>query len=455
MKFAPKLAVTAAALMTGLSGLLISSEVGAVPAFARQTGMACNTCHFQSFPALTAFGRSFKAGGFTMMGAAPLLEGDGLSLPSTLNVSVVTKIRNQWTKDDGESGYTSEIAWPDEAALLIGGRLNADTGYLMELGLGEGSNFLSTKVHFNLAQMGGTQISVIPFSTDGLGVAYGFEVLNTGAFRADRPIEDRKGFSANQLLTAGGSPMDDDAGEAMGVAAVASASNFFVNASVYTPVFEGDTISKQALYLRGAYMTDVSGWDVGAGAQIYTGGFATGDHGSANAETSVFDFQAQGAVSGMPLGIYASVGSSPKGTTADHNAYNGSVTKDASAFGILAKLSPTNKTAVYGAFSSLTDEDFGDVDATFTTTSGGESVVDSTGAQIGTTAVITETNTVTTTEYNAEERVVTRFTVGVTYKPSQNISWDAYSVTTTTTSTLAGKADTTDSLLMLQFFAGY
>ncbi|MDQ7074462.1 MAG: hypothetical protein Q9O24_04760 [Gammaproteobacteria bacterium] len=423
MKFASKLAVTAAALMTGMSGLMISGEAGAVPAFARQTGMACNTCHFQSFPALTAFGRSFKAGGFTMMGAAPLIEAEGLSLPSTLNVSVITKIRNSWTKDDGATGYTSEMAWPDEAALLIGGRLNADTGYLMELGLGKGSNFLSTKVHFNLAQMGGTQISVIPFSTDGLGVAYGFELLNTGAFRADRPIEDRKAFSANQLLTAGGSPLDGDAGEALGFAAVASASNFFVNASVYTPIFEGDVISKQAIYLRGAYMTDVAGWDVGAGAQIYTGGFDTGSHGAANAETNVFDFQAQGAVGGMPLGLYGSVGSSPKGTAADHNAYNGSLVTDASALGVLAKLSPTAKTAVYGAFSKLDDEDYNMV----------------AGSPVA----------------NGADRSVTRVTVGATYKPSQNISWDAYSTTTTTTSTLANRADTSDILLMLQFFAGY
>jgi len=415
MKFAPKLAVTAAALMTGLSGLLISSEVGAVPAFARQTGMACNTCHFQSFPALTSFGRSFKSGGYTMMGAQPLLEGEGLSLPSTLNVSVVTKIRNSWTKDDGATGFTSEIAWPDEAALLVGGRLNADTGYLMELGLGEGSNFLSTKVHFNLAQVGGTQLSAVAFSTDGLGVAYGFELLNTGAFRADRPIEDRKGFSANQLLTAGGGS-GDDAGEALGVAVVASASNFFVNASVYSPVFEGDVISKQALYLRGAYMTDVSGWDVGAGVQIYTGGFDTGAHGAADAETTVFDFQAQGAVSGMPLGIYGSYGSSPKSTATSHNTYNDSTEIDDSALGLLAKLSPTSKTAVYGAFSTLTDG----------------------AAQAGT-----------------DERTVSRITVGATYKPSQNISWDLYNVAKTTSSTAAGSTDTNDQLIMLQFFAGY
>jgi len=73
----------------------------AIPSFARQTGFACNTCHYQHYPALNAFGRVFKANGFTMVGGQSLIEGDLLSLPATLNASVVTKIRFQ--KTDGES----------------------------------------------------------------------------------------------------------------------------------------------------------------------------------------------------------------------------------------------------------------------------------------------------------------------------------------------------------------
>lgn len=46
----------------------LPGEAEAVPAFARQTGMACNSCHFQHFPTLNAFGRAFKAGGYTMGG---------------------------------------------------------------------------------------------------------------------------------------------------------------------------------------------------------------------------------------------------------------------------------------------------------------------------------------------------------------------------------------------------
>src|SRR3974390_590502 len=37
----------------------------AVPSFARQTGMACESCH-TVFPELTHFGRMFKANGYTL-----------------------------------------------------------------------------------------------------------------------------------------------------------------------------------------------------------------------------------------------------------------------------------------------------------------------------------------------------------------------------------------------------
>lgn len=63
--------------------------------------MECTACHFQSYPALNQFGRAFKAGGYTMIGAQLKIEGtDGLSLPATLNAGVVTKIP------------LSEIQWP-------------------------------------------------------------------------------------------------------------------------------------------------------------------------------------------------------------------------------------------------------------------------------------------------------------------------------------------------------
>lgn len=86
-------ASTLAALLLGSLGLGTATESQAVPAFARQTGMACAACHFQTYPAINAFGRAFKASGYTLIGAQEKVEGDDLSLPVVLNASLITKFR--------------------------------------------------------------------------------------------------------------------------------------------------------------------------------------------------------------------------------------------------------------------------------------------------------------------------------------------------------------------------
>ncbi|MGC2047137.1 MAG: hypothetical protein WA635_00785, partial [Gallionella sp.] len=81
-----------------LGAIAFAPEASAIPSFARQTGMACSACHFQSFPILTKFGKAFKRSGFTMMGAQGKVEGDqGLSIPDTLNMSVLMKARYKKT----------------------------------------------------------------------------------------------------------------------------------------------------------------------------------------------------------------------------------------------------------------------------------------------------------------------------------------------------------------------
>ncbi|MEW8428204.1 MAG: hypothetical protein G8D61_00715, partial [gamma proteobacterium symbiont of Ctena orbiculata] len=136
---------------------LLPQQASAVPAFARQTGMPCTACHFQHFPALNSFGRSFRSGGYTLTGGQGMIEGDDISLPLMLNASVITKLR--YVKSNGNTNTGSDygvIEWPDEAALLVGGKLAKDAGFLMELGLTDANSFLSTKVHFNLGKAGNT-----------------------------------------------------------------------------------------------------------------------------------------------------------------------------------------------------------------------------------------------------------------------------------------------------------
>ena len=49
-----------------LASVVWSSSASALPSFARQTQMACASCHIQ-FPELTHFGRDFKLHGYTRL----------------------------------------------------------------------------------------------------------------------------------------------------------------------------------------------------------------------------------------------------------------------------------------------------------------------------------------------------------------------------------------------------
>jgi len=99
-------------IVISLAGVLAATafapEAAAVPAFARQVGMACTACHAQHFPVLNSFGRAFKAGGYTMMGAQGKVEGDHLSIPDTLNASIIMKIRTQ--KDNRTASTVASTA---------------------------------------------------------------------------------------------------------------------------------------------------------------------------------------------------------------------------------------------------------------------------------------------------------------------------------------------------------
>ncbi len=343
----------------------------AVPAFARQTSMPCSACHFQNFPTLNSFGRSFRSGGYTLTGGQGMIEGDDISLPLMLNASVIAKLR--YVKSNGNTNKGTdygEIQWPDEAAILVGGKLNSNAGFLMELGLlsatevdvevdpltgegtgsGESNAFLSTKVHFNVAKAGSTQFSAIPFSTDGLGVAYGFELLNTGAQRSQRPIEDRRGFSAAQALGLG-------SGEATGIALVASSHNYFINYTPWVPGWGGTNMNVKpsglAHYFRAAYMPYIGSWDSAFGVQVWSGDSEVSDGGGGETLLAtdgwVIDAQFQGSVGSYPLGIYASYGECS--ADPDHHLGDCANEDDAKSFGILGQLGIVpNKWNVYAAY---------------------------------------------------------------------------------------------------------
>lgn len=337
-----------AAIMT----FSFASESQAVPAFARQTGNACTTCHFQQFPLLNAFGRAFVRGGYTMVGGQSLIEGDDLSIPSTLNASLITQIK--YVKTNGTASPAAgtnngEIKFPNEAALFLGGRVGEHIGYVLESQIGDaGANgFTNFKMPFGF-DAGVAHLEVAPFTTDGFGPSYGFELLNTGAVRQPRPTEHRSDVSAQQYVGM--------TGAATGFAFVASNEMGFVNATLYVPGTESADMGTSFLnYFRIAATPQVAGWDLGIGAQLMTGtskaqGYighpAASADGEIKADAMAFDAQAQGMVGSMPLGVYVSYAIAPKSDATGAKNYINTGAKDKSGIGISALLSVTPKTEI-------------------------------------------------------------------------------------------------------------
>ncbi len=330
-----------ALLMTLATLLLASMPSAALPAFARQTGKACVACHFQHYPALNDMGMEFKASGFVDVKAKPL-AGKDLSIADSLYASLFSKIRYQ--KSNGSDGlnadggtvkstHSGELQFPDEFALLLGGRLGKNVGFMLEGQLaGEGAVMAGFKMPMIWSLGEGTMKGgVVPFTTDALGASYGFELLNTGAVRNVRISEHRAETSAQQYVLfqstgpiggetnpVTGAALRNTAGAATGFAFVLYDPLFFVVVAPHTPNHlpgaEGQLGGLKATYVRAAFTPTVAGWSLGAGVQSWTGnnvrfndggaGVFSNDVATVSTKGWAIDFQAQGSVASMPLGVY-------------------------------------------------------------------------------------------------------------------------------------------------------
>lgn len=332
-----------AAIALIFSLFLLPDSAEAVPGFARQTGQACASCHFQHFPTLNQFGRAFKTSGYTMGGGQDMVTADMLNLPVVLNATLVTKIRYKKSNGDDTSGGTNRgnLEFPDEGALIIGGRAGDNVGFLIELQLkdSDGSAWASFKMPFTYVldsgALAGATLAVTPFTTDAAGASYGHELLNTGALRFQRILESRNEISAQQFI--------GTATEATGVTFSLTQPLYFANVTMWSPE-HGETDAAPFLYyLRGAYMPNISGWDVGVGFQFWTGetkGSGVSPCGTPKCAGEAFalDAQAQGLMGATPVGIYVTYGQSTKSSATVNNVFNSEQNDNRTAFAILGEV---------------------------------------------------------------------------------------------------------------------
>ncbi|MDD4978981.1 MAG: hypothetical protein PHI29_10150 [Gallionella sp.] len=331
-----------------MAAVAFAPEASALPAFARQTGMACSACHNQHFPVLNGFGRAFKAAGYTMMGAQEKVEGEHLSIPAVMNAAILAKVRYQ--KDNTAkapagaalSPADGQLQFGDEFSLFFGGRVAENIGFLFEGNTAAvgGALLAGFKLPINI-ETSAANFIIVPFTTDALDAQYGYELSSGGVMRANRWAEHRRETSAIQY--------NAGAGAATGVTLAAKNDMGFAAYTRFSPNFAMGangggvpTYSMGSNLFRIAATPEVAGFSLVTGVSMMNGtGYAGGALVPSVTEQTYFDLQAQGALGDNELSIYAQYAIAPKTdpVTGMINEYNAGGTADRKAFTIGADYS--------------------------------------------------------------------------------------------------------------------
>ena len=345
---AASLAVAAVASVS-----VVPTNAEAVPAFARQTGAACLNCHFQAIPRLAQMGREFRAGGM-VDASIDLIEDDHLSLPATFGASVLFKARMGTNDNDNnwDAGTPSAFQFPDEAALLMGGRLGEHTGALAEWAGGP----LSYKI-VQTFEAGDATVGVMLASTDALGTAYAFNNPSNALVRNTRGSQFRPGFLKNSSVQTGVSGYGAYYSSDMIHVGVAQ---FIKNADANISGPDGNAamkLGKGLISFDLAWIGDVAGFDTVASLYSISGTQSHRDGGDPtlpavdySETTTGVALQMQGDVGDSTAGLYVVVQ-----FAGEQKDNAGVVTADRTGFNLLGTYSISHSSLVKIGYSSTTD----------------------------------------------------------------------------------------------------
>jgi hypothetical protein len=121
-------AVVPAELLSALAALHKN-----VPAFSRQTGLACSACHFH-FPQLTPFGRLFKLNGYTLTGLTTIGQPGDSAGKETLKLSPIPGIATMLvgsvtsTKRSVAGTQNGAVVMPDQFSIFAAGEITPNLG---------------------------------------------------------------------------------------------------------------------------------------------------------------------------------------------------------------------------------------------------------------------------------------------------------------------------------------
>ena len=123
-------------LVAALLVLAASPKVYGVPSFARQTGLACSSCH-TTLPELTPLGRLFKLNGYTMTGIKEITSPGGqeeakLNLLEWLPLSGFFQVSEASTNSPQPGAQNGNIEFPQAASLFLAGEMASHAGAMIQ-----------------------------------------------------------------------------------------------------------------------------------------------------------------------------------------------------------------------------------------------------------------------------------------------------------------------------------
>ncbi|MGC9159311.1 MAG: hypothetical protein ACP5FH_09995 [Terracidiphilus sp.] len=106
----------------------------AVPAFARQTGLSCNVCHYDP-PELTPFGRQFKLNGYILVGnpkQTTITSGNTLQLMRNLPLSVMLLLSDTEAQKKQPGTQNGTVEFPQQFSLFLAGEMAKHFGVMAQ-----------------------------------------------------------------------------------------------------------------------------------------------------------------------------------------------------------------------------------------------------------------------------------------------------------------------------------
>ncbi len=119
-------------LLLSLSLFLATAPAQAVPSFARQTSLPCQSCH-TVYPELTPFGRSFKLHGYTMTNIKQVETAkENLKIDQLPPLSMMLQITATHANADVPS---TNVNFPDQLSLFYAGEISPQMGSFIQITL--------------------------------------------------------------------------------------------------------------------------------------------------------------------------------------------------------------------------------------------------------------------------------------------------------------------------------